>query len=207
MTEVSADEAARNERHNARMKKVQAARVKLMADKTVERGLIIVHTGPGKGKTTAALGMALRVIGHGQKVSIIQFIKGAMTTGEAAVFAAFPDKCEMRAMGEGFTWDTQDRARDIEKCREAWEAIKARIADPDWKMVIADELNIVLRYDYLPLEEVLDVLANKPDDTHVVITGRNAPPELIEIADLVTEMTQVKHPFKEGVKAQAGVEF
>ena len=207
MTDTSTDEAARNERHNARMKKIQAARVKLMADKTVERGLIIVHTGPGKGKTTAALGMALRVIGHGQKVSIIQFIKGAMLTGEAAVFAAFPDQCEMRAMGQGFTWDTQDRARDIAKCREGWEAVKARIADPDWKMVIADELNIVLRYDYLPLEEVLEVLANKPADTHVVITGRNAPPELIEMADLVTEMTQVKHPFKEGVKAQAGVEF
>jgi cob(I)alamin adenosyltransferase len=204
---TSAEETERNERHNARMKKLQAARAKLMETKTIERGLIIVHTGPGKGKTTAALGMALRVIGHGEKVSIIQFIKGAMTTGEAVVFAAFPDQCEMRPMGEGFTWDTQDRARDIARCREGWEAAKARIFDPEWKMVILDELNIVLRYDYLPLEEVLDVLASKPADTHVVITGRNARDELIEMADLVTEMTQVKHPFKDGVKAQAGVEF
>jgi cob(I)alamin adenosyltransferase len=178
-----------------------------MATKTVERGLLIVHTGPGKGKTTAALGMACRMIGHGLPVSIIQFIKGAMTTGEAAVFDAFPDLVEMRAMGEGFTWDTQDRSRDIAKAREAWEAAKARIMDPAWKMVILDELNIVLRYDYLPLDEVLEVLSNRPTDTHVVITGRNAKPELIEMADLVTEMTQVKHPFRGGVKAQAGVEF
>ncbi|ATQ43574.1 cob(I)yrinic acid a,c-diamide adenosyltransferase [Caulobacter mirabilis] len=201
------DDADRNERHNARMKKLQAARARLMETKTIERGLIIVHTGPGKGKSTAAMGMACRIIGHGWKVSIIQFIKGAMTTGETAVFNAFPDQAEIRAMGEGFTWDTQDRARDIAKAREAWEAAKARIMDPEWKMVVLDELNIVLRYDYLPLDEVLDVLAAKPADTHIVVTGRNAKPELIEMADLVTEMTQVKHPFKDGVKAQAGVEF
>lgn len=203
--QISDDE--RNARHNARMRKIQAAREKIMAGKTVERGLIIVHTGPGKGKTTAAMGMACRMIGHGMKVSIVQFIKGAMTTGEAAVFEAFPDLVEIRAMGEGFTWDTQDRARDIAKAREAWDLARSRIMDPDWKMVICDELNIVLRYDYLPLEEVLEVLANKPDDTHVVVTGRNAKPELLEMADLVTEMTQLKHPFKDGVKAQAGVEF
>ena len=200
-------EAERNARHNAKMKTLQAARVRLMETKTVERGLLIVHTGTGKGKTTAALGMACRMIGHGMKVSIIQFIKGAMETGEAAVFAAFPDQVELRPMGEGFTWDTQDRARDIEISRIAWEAAKARIMDPDWKMVILDELNIVLRYDYLPLDEVLETLRAKPADTHVVITGRNAKPELIELADLVTEMNQVKHPFREGVKAQAGVEF
>lgn len=200
-------EAALNARHNAKMKTLQAARRRMMAEKTVERGLLIVHTGTGKGKTTAALGMACRMIGHGMKVSIIQFIKGAMETGEAAVFAAFPDQVELRPMGEGFTWDTQDRARDMEKARAAWEAAKARIFDPDWKMVILDELNIVLRYDYLPLDEVLEILRARPEDTHVVVTGRNAKPELIELADLVTEMAQVKHPFRGGVKAQAGIEF
>ncbi len=201
------EEASGDARHAEKMKKIQAARAKIMAGKTVERGLIIVHTGTGKGKTTASLGMACRMIGHGMKVSIIQFIKGAMHTGEASVFEAFPDLVEMRPLGEGFTWDTQDKARDIAKVREAWEAAKARIMDPEWKMVICDELNIALRYDYLPLEEVLQVLADKPADTHVVITGRNAKPELIEVADLVTEMTMVKHPFRSGVKAQAGVEF
>lgn len=204
---VAAANLDEDARHNAKMRKVQAARARIMAGKTVERGLLIVHTGPGKGKTTASLGMACRMIGHGMKVSIIQFIKGAMTTGEAAVFAAFPDLVEMRPMGEGFTWDTQDRARDIAKAREAWEAAKVRILDPEWKMVICDELNIVLRYDYLPLDEVLETLRNRPADTHVVVTGRNAKPELIEAADLVTEMVQVKHPFRGGVKAQAGVEF
>jgi cob(I)alamin adenosyltransferase len=195
-------------RHAAKMKKVQAAKARILATKTVERGLIIVHTGPGKGKSTAAFGMALRMIGHGMPVSIIQFIKGAMETGEQAVFDAFPDLAEMRPMGEGFTWDTQDRSGDIAKVRTAWEAAKARIMDPAWKMVICDELNIALRYDYLPLEEVLETLRARPVDTHVVITGRNAPPGLIEAADLVTEMTMVKHPFREqGVKAQAGVEF
>lgn len=203
----AANPAADEMRHAEKMKKIQAARARIMAGKTVERGLIIVHTGPGKGKTTASLGMACRMIGHGMKVSIIQFIKGTMFTGESAVFEAFPDLVEMRPLGEGFTWDTQDKARDIAKVREAWEAAKARIMDPEWKMVICDELNIALRYDYLPIEEVLEVLAEKPADTHVVITGRNAKPELIEIADLVTEMTLVKHPFRSGVKAQAGVEF
>ena len=195
-------------RHAAKMKRIQAAKAKILATKTVERGLVIVHTGPGKGKSTAAFGMALRMIGHGMPVSIIQFIKGAMETGEQAVFDAFPDLAEMRPMGEGFTWDTQDRSGDIAKVRVAWEAAKDRIMDPAWKMVICDELNIALRYDYLPLEEVLETLRARPVDTHVVITGRNAPAGLIEAADLVTEMTMVKHPFREqGVKAQAGVEF
>jgi cob(I)alamin adenosyltransferase len=196
-----------NARHADKMKKVQVARVRMMATKTVERGLVIVHTGTGKGKTTAALGMVCRMMGHGMKVSIIQFIKGAMETGEQNLFDAFPDLVEMRPMGEGFTWDTQDRTRDIAKVREAWEAAKARIMDPEWKMVVCDELNIALRYDYLPVQEVLDVLACRPADTHVVITGRNAPSELIEAADLVTDMQMVKHPFRSGVKAQAGVEF
>jgi cob(I)alamin adenosyltransferase len=179
----------------------------MMAEKTVEKGLIIVHTGKGKGKSTAALGMICRAIGHGYKVSLIQFIKGAMKTGEQVVFDAFPEQVEMRAMGEGFTWDTQDKTRDIAKAREAWEAAKARIMDPAWRMVVCDELNIVLRYEYLPVEEVIEVLKAKPADTHVIITGRNAPDALIEIADLVTEMQAIKHPFRDGVKAQAGIEF
>ena len=193
--------------HKAKMVKLKASHDKIVAGKTIEKGLIIVHTGPGKGKTTAALGLITRAIGHGFKVSLIQFIKGAMDSSERRVFDAFPDQIEVRAMGEGFTWNTQDRERDIAKAREAWEAAKARILDPDWKMVVCDELNIVLRYDYLPLQEVLEVLARKPEGTHVVITGRNAKPELIEAADLVTEMTLVKHPFRSGVKAQAGIEF
>ena len=194
--------------HNAKMKKVQAAQAKKVAAKTVEKGLVIVHTGPGKGKTSAALGMAVRAIGHGMKVGIVQFIKGAMTTGEKAVFGRFPDLVEFKPMGEGFTWDTQDRARDIAVTRTAWDEVKRMIADPSYAMVIADELNIVLRYDYLPVDEVLAALAAKPPMTHVIITGRNAPQALIDAADLVTEMAQVKHPFREqNVKAQAGIEF
>jgi cob(I)alamin adenosyltransferase len=194
--------------HNAKMKKVQAAHGKKLAAKTIEKGLVIVHTGPGKGKTSAALGMVVRAIGHGMKVGVVQFVKGAMATGEKAVFDKFPELVEFKPMGEGFTWDTQDRARDIAVAREAWEEVKRMIADPSYRMVLADELNIVLRYDYLPVEEVLAVLAAKPEMTHVVITGRNARPELIEAADLVTEMTLIKHPFREqNVKAQPGIEF
>ena len=194
-------------RHNEKMRKIQAARQKIMAGKTVERGLIIVHTGKGKGKTTAALGMVCRMIGHGKRVAVIQFIKGAMHTGEAVVFDAFPDQVEFRPMGEGFTWDTQDRARDMTVAMEAWAAAKARISDPAIDMVVCDELNIALRYDYVPLAEVLEALAARPEGKHVVITGRNAPEDLIEVADLVTEMEALKHPFRSGVKAQAGIEF
>ena len=194
--------------HKAKMKKIQAAQAKKVAAKTVEKGLVIVHTGPGKGKTSAALGMAVRAIGHGMKVGVIQFVKGAMTTGEKAVFDRFPDLIEFKPMGEGFTWDTQDRTRDIAVAREAWDEVKRMIADPDYAMVIADELNIVLRYDYLPVDEVLEALGAKPHMTHVIITGRNAPEALIDAADLVTEMAQVKHPFREqNVKAQPGIEF
>ena len=200
-------EADLNARHAEKMKKVQAARARMMASKTVERGLVIVHTGTGKGKSTAALGMVCRMIGHGMKTSIIQFIKGAMETGEQNLFDAFPDLVEMRPMGEGFTWDTQDRTRDIAKVREAWDAAKARIMDPDWKMVVCDELNIALRYDYLDIAKVVADLQARPRDKHVVVTGRNAKPELIAIADLVTEMTLVKHPFDQGIKAQRGVDF
>jgi len=194
--------------HADKMRKRQAAHERTIAAKTVEKGLVIVHTGTGKGKTTAALGLAVRAIGHGMKVGVVQFVKGAMTTGEKAVFDRLGDLIEFKPMGEGFTWDTQDRARDIAVTRTAWEEVKRMIADPSYGMVIADELNIVLRYDYLPLDEVLAALSVKPGMTHVVITGRNAPAGLIEAADLVTEMTLVKHPFREqGVKAQAGVEF
>lgn len=204
MTETDAE---LNARHNAKMARIQTARTKMMAERQIEKGLLIVNTGAGKGKTTAALGMVCRAIGHGQKVSVIQFVKGALQTGEKVVFDAFPDSVEFRPMGEGFTWNTQDRARDIAVAREAWEAVKARILDPDIDMVVCDELNIVLRYDYLPLDEVLAAIVSRPDGKHVIVTGRNAPQALIDAADLVTEMTMVKHPFRSGVKAQAGIEF
>jgi cob(I)alamin adenosyltransferase len=194
-------------RHNEKMRRVQAARRTMMEGKTVEKGLLIVHTGAGKGKSTAAFGMAIRAMGHGMKVGIVQFVKGAMTTGEKAIFDAFPDLVEFHAMGEGFTWDTQDRARDIAAARTAWDEVRRMLADPDIAMVIADELNIVLRYDYLPTEEVVAVATARAPMKHLVVTGRNAPDALIAAADLVTEMTQVKHPFRGGVKAQAGVEF
>ena len=195
-------------KHTEAMKALKAEREALMATKHDGAGLLMVHTGDGKGKSTAAFGMAARALGWGQRVGIVQYIKGKWITGERQFFAKFPDQVVYKVMGEGFTWDTQDRARDIAVAREAWEACKARILDPDWDMVVCDELNIVLRYDYLPLDEVLDFLRNeKPPHKHVIITGRNAKPELIEMADLVTEMTLVKHPFRDGVKAQQGIEF
>jgi cob(I)alamin adenosyltransferase len=196
-----------NRLHREKMERRQRARCKVLATKTEERGLIIVHTGAGKGKSTAAFGMVLRCIGHGFRVGIVQFVKGAWSTGERIVLARFPDLVTCRAMGEGFTWDTQDRARDIAAARAAWEAAKEMIADPSYRMVLLDELNIVLRYDYLPLDEIISVLRDKPHDLHVVVTGRNAPAPVLEIADLVTEMNLVKHPFRAGVKAQAGIEF
>jgi cob(I)alamin adenosyltransferase len=202
---VSEDEI--NQRANEKSRKRKEARDRMLATKTIEKGLIIVHTGTGKGKSTAAFGLALRALGNGFRVGIVQFVKGKWQTGERDILAHFPEQVTMKAMGEGFTWDTQDRARDIAAARAAWEEAKRMIADTSYRMVILDELNIVLRYDYLPLGEVLDALGTKPKDTHVVITGRNAKPELIEAADLVTEMTLVKHPFRSGVKAQAGIEF
>ena len=207
MTDAQEPEDEINARHAEKMAKRKAARAKILATKTQERGLLIVHTGTGKGKSTAAFGMVMRCIGHSMRVGIVQFVKGAWQTGERAVLARFPDLVTCRAMGEGFTWETQDRARDIAAARAAWEQAKAMIADPSYRLVLLDELNIVLRYDYLPLDEVLDVLRAKPRDLHVIVTGRNAKPELIELADLVTEMTLVKHPFRAGVKAQAGIEF
>ena len=200
-------EAERDAYHAEKMRKKKEARTKMLATKTEERGLLIVHTGKGKGKSTAAFGMVFRAIGHGMKVGIVQFVKGAWGTGERDVLEKFPELVTIKAMGEGFTWDTQDRQRDLAAARAAWEMAKAMIADPSYRMVLLDELNIVLRYDYLPLEEVLEVLKSKPRDLHVIVTGRNAKDELIEIADLVTEMTEIKHPFRAGVKAQKGIEF
>jgi cob(I)alamin adenosyltransferase len=194
-------------RHNEKMAKKKAARDKIMAGKTIEKGLLIVHTGKGKGKSTAAFGMIFRHVGHGFKSGVVQFVKGAWGTGERTVLEKFPDLVTIKAMGEGFTWETQDRDRDIAHAREGWEEAKRMIANPDLRMVLLDELNIVLRYDYLPWEEVKAVLDARPADKHIVITGRNAKEELIEMADLVTEMEQIKHPFRSGVKAQKGVEF
>lgn len=196
-----------NARHREKAKKRQAAHAKIMATKTEERGLLIVHTGAGKGKSTAAFGMVCRAIGHGMKVGIVQFIKGSWATGEKKVYAAFPGLVDHKVMGEGFTWDTQDRARDIAFARAGWEEVRRMIADDSYAMVIADELNIVLRYDYLPVEEVVAGLVDRDPMKHVIVTGRNAPQALIDAADLVTEMVQVKHPFRSGVKAQKGVEF
>ena len=200
-------EAERDAYHAEKMRKKKEARTRMLATKTEERGLLIVHTGKGKGKSTAAFGMVFRSLGHGMRVGVVQFVKGAWATGERDVLAKFPDLVTIKAMGEGFTWDTQDRQRDLAAARAAWDEAKAMIADPAYDLVLLDELNIVLRYDYLPLEEVLEVLKGKPRDLHVIVTGRNARDEVIEMADLVTEMTEIKHPFRSGVKAQKGIEF
>jgi cob(I)alamin adenosyltransferase len=196
-----------NERHKEKAALRQASYLRKKASATQEKGLIIVHTGPGKGKTTAALGLAFRALGQGMKVGIVQFIKGAIPTGEAALVQQLNLPIEMHTLGEGFTWNTQDRAQDIATARKAWEQAVTLLNDPSFDMVILDELNIVLRYDYLPLEEVLETLRSKREMLHVVITGRNAKDELIACADLVTEMKIVKHPYKAGIKAQKGVEY
>ena len=196
-----------NARHAEKMRKKKAARDKIIATKTIEKGLTIVHTGKGKGKSTAAFGMVFRAIGNGMKVGVVQFVKGKWGTGERKALEAFPDQVSLATMGEGFTWETQDRERDIAAAHQAWEKAKQMILDDEHDMVLCDELNIVLRYDYLPLQDVLDTLQQKPEMKHVIITGRNAKEELIEAADLVTEMEVVKHPFRSGVKAQVGIEF
>jgi cob(I)alamin adenosyltransferase len=201
------DEAEINRRHNEKMARRKAVRDRMLATKTEEHGLLIVHTGKGKGKSTAAFGLVLRCLGHGMRVGIVQFVKGVWSTGERLALERFGDLVTCRAMGEGFTWDTQDRARDVAAARRAWESAKAMIADTSYRLVLLDELNIVLRYDYLPADEVVAALQAKPRDLHVVVTGRNAKRELIDAADLVTEMTLVKHPFRAGVKAQRGIEF
>ncbi|MEW7006535.1 cob(I)yrinic acid a,c-diamide adenosyltransferase [Lentilitoribacter sp. EG35] len=196
-----------NERHTEKMKKKKAARDKIIATKTIEKGLVMVHTGKGKGKSTAAFGMIFRALGNDMNVGIVQFVKGKWGTGERKVLEAFPDQVQITAMGDGFTWETQDRQRDIEAAKQAWERAKEMIMDDSTHMVLLDELNIVLRYDYLDINEVVEFLKQKPEMKHVIITGRNAKDELIEAADLVTEMTMIKHPFRSGVKAQVGVEF
>jgi len=202
------NEAELDIRHAEKMKKKKAARDKILATKTIEKGLVIVHTGKGKGKSTAAFGMVFRMLGHGQQVAIIQFVKGKWQTGERVALEKFGDLVSINTMGEGFTWETQDRQRDLAAARAAWERAKAIIKAGEHRMVLLDELNIVLRYEYLPIEEVVAFLRDeKPEPVHVVVTGRNAKPELIEIADLVTEMEVIKHPFRSGVKAQLGIEF
>jgi cob(I)alamin adenosyltransferase len=191
---LSMTEDELNARHADKMRKKKAARDKIQATKTEEKGLVIVHTGKGKGKSTAGFG-------------IVQFVKGSWDTGERWVLEKFPDQVTISALGEGFTWETQDRSRDIAMARGAWEQAKAMIMDEDIDMVLCDELNIVLRYDYLPVDEIVEVLKAKPEMKHVIVTGRNAKDELIEVADLVTEMEMIKHPFRSGVKAQKGIEF
>lgn len=196
-------------KHAGKMAKKKAARDKIMATKTDKRGLVIVHTGKGKGKSSAAFGMIFRCIAHDMPCAVVQFIKGGMSTGERDLITThFADQCAFHTMGEGFTWETQDKARDIEMARAAWEKSKDLIRDERNAMVLLDEINIALRYDYIAIDEVVAFLVDeKPEMTHVVLTGRNAKDELIEIADLVTEMELVKHPFRSGVKAQIGVEY
>lgn len=198
-----------NTRHNEKMRKIKAARDKMMATKTEEKGLIIVHTGAGKGKSSSGFGMIMRCISHGMPASVVQFIKGNWDTGEKTFLRdRFADEVRFFVSGEGFTWETQDRARDIAAAENGWRIAKEQILDPAIRFVLLDEINIALRYDYLDVNEVVDfLLTQKPPMTHVCLTGRNAKPELIEAADLVTEMTLLKHPFKEGIKAQQGVEF
>jgi cob(I)alamin adenosyltransferase len=200
-------EAEINAKHAEKMRRKKEARDRILATKTIEKGLLIVHTGKGKGKSTAAFGLAFRALGNGMKVGIVQFVKGKWQTGERIALERFGDQATVHTMGEGFTWETQDRARDIAAAEAAWEKAKALITDDEHQLVVLDELNIVLRYDYLDRAEVLAALAARPPMKHVVVTGRNARDELIEAADLVTEMEQVKHPFRSGVKAQAGIEF
>jgi cob(I)alamin adenosyltransferase len=207
--EKTLGESSPDERHAEKMAKKKAARDRIMATKSGDKGLIIVHTGAGKGKSSSAFGMILRCVAHGFPCAVVQFIKGAWDTGERRVLTGhFGDLCQFHAMGEGFTWETQDRARDIAAARAGWEKAKELIADSSLRMVVLDEINIALRYDYLDVAEVVDFLKNeKPPMTHVVLTGRNAKQELIDAADLVTEMTLIKHPFRSGIKAQPGVEF
>ena len=201
-------EAELDARHADKMRKKKAARDKILATQTIEKGLVIVHTGKGKGKSTAAFGMIFRALGHGMPVAIVQFVKGKWQTGERVALEKFGDLVSINTMGEGFTWETQDRQRDLAAARAAWERAKAIIAAGKNKLVLLDELNIVLRYDYLPIDEVVSFLRDeKPADVHIIVTGRNAADELIAIADLVTEMEVIKHPFRSGVKAQKGIEF
>jgi cob(I)alamin adenosyltransferase len=198
------DDAAR---HRAKMEKRKQMQDNEASARTREQGLLMVHTGTGKGKSTAAFGLALRMLGYGKRIGVVQFIKGAWTTGERAAMESFGPLVTWHTLGEGFTWNTQDKVRDIATCRRAWDQALALMQEPDLALLILDELNIALRYDYLPLDEVLETLRNRPPGLHVVVTGRNARPALVEAADMVTEMTLVKHHTAAGVKAQRGIEF
>jgi cob(I)alamin adenosyltransferase len=204
---MTTDQPDINQAHREKMAKIKAVKDKIYASKTKEKGLLIVHTGTGKGKSTAAFGLAMRTLGHGLKIGVVQFVKGRRETGERQMLERFPDQVTVKVMGEGFTWETQDRERDIEAAEAAWKEAEALMASPELHLVILDELNIVLRKDYLAIDKVVEGLLAKRPDLHVVVTGRNAKPALIEAADLVTEMTLVKHPFRDGVKAQLGIEF
>ncbi len=195
------------ERHRAKMRKRKAVQDAEVAGKTERRGLLMVHTGPGKGKSTAAFGLLLRMIGHGRRAAVVQFIKGGWSTGERTVLEGFGPLVEWHTMGEGFTWETQDRARDVAACERAWTVALGLLSRPGLSLLVLDELNIALRYEYLPLDAVIAALAGRTPGLHVVVTGRNAKPALIEAADLVTEMTLVKHHFSAGVATQEGIEF
>jgi cob(I)alamin adenosyltransferase len=205
---TDAPETDDERRHREKMAKRKAVQDAEVASKIIaEKGLLIVHTGPGKGKSTAAFGLIMRALGHGWPVGIVQFIKGAWETGERHALGRFPDLVRWYTMGEGFTWETQDKARDVAAAGRAWEKARELMADPAIRLLVLDELNIALRYDYLPLEQVVAELSARRPDLHVVVTGRNAKPALVDAADLVTEMTLVKHHFAAGVKAQKGIEF
>jgi len=197
-----------NEQHKQKMQRRKEVQDQRLAEKKAEKGLIIVNTGNGKGKTTAALGMVMRSLGHGYKVAIVQFIKGAWEPAEKAVLGKWEDQLEFHAMGEGFTWETQDRERDMEKAATAWSTSLEYILNPEYRLVLLDEVNIALKLGYLDVDTVIEGLSQKPEDSHVILTGRGAPEPLIAIADLVTEMSLIKHPFREqGVKAQPGIEY
>ena len=200
-------EAERDRHHADRMAKRKAARDRMLATKTKKKGLLMVHTGKGKGKSTAAFGLAVRAMGNDMRVGVVQFVKGKWQTGERAIFEHFPERVTIRTMGEGFTWDTQDRQRDIAAAKAAWQVACEMLADDSYDLIVLDELNIVLRYNYLPLADIVRELEGRRDGLHVVVTGRNAKEELIAAADLVTEMSEIKHHFKAGVKAQTGIEF
>ena len=201
------ESAERDARHQARMQRKKAVVDEKIAAARDEYGLLLVHTGNGKGKSSSAFGMVARALGHGLKVGVVQFIKGAASTGEEAFFRRFPEQVRYHVMGEGFTWETQDRPRDIVRAAEAWAVARALLADPDIALVVLDELNIALKYGYLELDAVLADIQARPAMQHVVATGRGAPPGLVEAADTVTEMALVKHAFQAGVKAQQGIEF
>jgi cob(I)alamin adenosyltransferase len=205
---MSDADGRQTERHKSKMAKRKAAQDAEVASKSIaSKGLLIVHTGPGKGKSTAAFGLALRALGRGWRVGVVQFIKGAWSTGERFAFERFGDQMVWRTMGEGFTWEVQDRQRDVAAAEAAWAKALEMMSDPTIRLIVLDELNIALRYDYLSLPDVVAALAARRSELHIVVTGRNAKPELIEAADLVTEMTLIKHPFAAGVRAQEGIEF